>query len=90
MTVDTYSPQLFPPIPGGYNIGSYSVIIRQIAIYESVGNRDAAEILKAQLLACGVSREAVTEGVTWARIHGAEPSDGHDPISQFLAPDMGW
>jgi hypothetical protein len=49
-------------------------ILRQIAIYQSVGNRDGAEILTNRLRTSGVSNESVDEAVTWANVHSSAPN----------------
>lgn len=56
-------------------------ILRRIAVYLSVGNRDGAEILIAQLRSEGVSDEVVSDAINWTKLHGA-PSAPHrtDPL----------
>lgn len=70
----------------------HAVMFRQIAIYASVGNRAAVEILTAQLSALGVSRETISEGVTWAKVHGSSQDQQHDGASPAAPPqsEAGW
>jgi len=58
-------------IPAGRGPGVHARLLRQIAVYASVGNRDGVEILTARLRALGVSAETVSEAVTWTKLHDA-------------------
>lgn len=44
-------------------------MLRQIAIYASIGNRDGVEILSQQLRLIGVSKDIIDEALTWAEVH---------------------
>lgn len=55
---------------------SHRVILRQIAIYFSIGNREGAEILIAQLRSQHVSEDLLSEAVTWAKLHRAPLGHG--------------
>jgi hypothetical protein len=57
----------------GQGINAYRSILRQIAIYASVGNHDGQEILTAQLRALGVSAEAVREAIAWTKLRTCLP-----------------
>lgn len=46
-------------------------ILRRIAVYLSVGNRDGAEILIAQLRMEGVSDEVLSDTINWTKLRGS-------------------
>jgi hypothetical protein len=48
---------------------SHRAILRQIAIYVSMGNREGAEILIAQLRSQRLSEDLLNEAVTWMKLH---------------------
>jgi hypothetical protein len=54
---------------------AYAAVLRQIAIYDSIGNRDGAEMLVGQLRALGVSEETISDGRNWAKLHCDAPPD---------------
>jgi hypothetical protein len=60
-------------ILAGRGIDAYKSLLRQIAIYASVGNREGQEILTAQLRVLGVSAEAVNEMIAWTKLHDCLP-----------------
>ena len=76
----------FAEIPAARGKAQHAVIIRQIAIYASVGNRAAVEILTAQLSALDMSRETIMEGVIWERVHGSSQDHQHDGASSATLP----
>ena len=49
-------------------------ILRQIAVYASVGNRDGVEILSQQLRLSGVNKDTIEEAANWAEFHAPRPS----------------
>jgi hypothetical protein len=54
--------------------GSHARLLRQIAIYASLGNHAGVEMLTAKLRARGVNTEAVRAAVTWEVLHGSPPA----------------
>jgi hypothetical protein len=51
----------------------YAGVLRQIAIYNAIGNHEGAEMLTSQLRALGVSSERIREAVTWLRVDAPHP-----------------
>ena len=43
--------------------------LRRIVIYDSIANRDGAEILIAQLRTLGVSEDVIVETRNWTKLH---------------------
>jgi hypothetical protein len=81
---------ILPPfaddIRGGRAGRANAAALRQIAADEAIGNRDGAEILRAQLRATGVGRDELRDTVTWAKVHEGQPlSRRHGPVR----PDEG-
>jgi uncharacterized protein YeaO (DUF488 family) len=60
-------------IGAGHGREGHKRIIRQIAVYEAIGNRDGAEILTAHLRALGVDMDQLREDVMWTRIEAPSP-----------------
>lgn len=79
-------PQSADDIRPGRAGHAHAGTLRQIAIDEAIGNRDRAEILKAQLRATGIGRDELRDAVTWAKAHDAPSlSQGRHPVR----PDEG-
>ena len=53
---------------------AHAAILRQIAIYDFVVNRDGAEIAAAQLRVLGVSEEDIREARSWTKVHCSSPA----------------
>jgi hypothetical protein len=51
----------------------YADVLRQIAIYNAIGNHEGAEMLTSQLRALGISAEKISEAVTWLRVDAPHP-----------------
>lgn len=60
--------------------------VRRIAIYESVGNRFGAEILRNRLDALGVAKDEVNEVAAWTKIHGRTAGNGSAAASPLGDP----
>jgi hypothetical protein len=60
-------------IAAGEAPGEHARMLRQIAIYASVGNRDGVEVLSQQLRVSGVSKDTIEESLTWAEVHASRP-----------------
>jgi hypothetical protein len=56
-------------IMAGHGRQRLSSALAQIAIYASLGNRDAVELSAQRLEKFGVSREEIDHAINWAKIH---------------------
>jgi hypothetical protein len=77
-SIDEHSPETEQPagdILAGRGADAHAATLRQIAIYLSIGNREGAEILTAQLRAMGVSAGVIAEAVTWEKLHSSSSAE---------------
>jgi hypothetical protein len=63
---------------------SHRAILRQIAIYISIGNREGAEILIARLRSQRVSEDLLSDAITWTKLHDSPL--GHGTNADHLLP----
>ena len=77
--------------PGDIARGSHARLLRQIAIYASLGNHTGAEMLTAKLRARGASTEVVSEAVTWEVLHGSPAAPlGVMARDKLQSAEQGW
>lgn len=82
---------VFPPLgfgqfadgEAGHGPNPHARELANIAVFDSVGNRDAVEIVSTQLRKFGVTREEIQDAIASTKLHGGEigsplPSQGRD------------
>jgi hypothetical protein len=68
------APETAGDVLGGRGPNPHARELRDIAIYESIGNRDGAEMVAAQLRQFGISHQAIQRSVDRIKVHGIAPS----------------
>jgi hypothetical protein len=77
--------------PGDIVRGPRARLLRQIAIYASLGNHAGVQMLTAKLRARGVSTEVVREAVTWEVLHASPPAPlGVVVRDKLHSAEQGW
>lgn len=74
-------------IVGGRGPNPHARELRDIAIYEAIGNRDGAEILTSQLKEFGVTRQTIQRSIDRTNVHAGVSRANHGPAAEIEA---GW